>query len=177
MELESIISAISKKKPETADAELDEDVLSINCRKCKLAPDFRSPSCLKCIIQHISQQGNAERIRLRTSKDMEIFGPAAETLCELAVFYNSTALSSHKEEGRSCADCNNSGSKVMDAVWTGFPDPNFDTARGRLANFRPSDNKCLSCIQKTYRALDQAEHGVNNLKKRISIETARTGGV
>jgi hypothetical protein len=177
MELESIISAISKKKTESADAELEEDVLSINCRKCKTAPDFRSPGCLKCIIHHISQQGNAGRIRLRTSKDMEIFGPAAETLCELAVFYRSTSLSIHKDDGKSCADCNNSCSRIMDIAWSGFPDPNFDSARGRLAMFRPSDTKCNLCIQKTYRALDQAEHGVDNLKKKISIESARTGGI
>lgn len=176
MELESIFSAISKKKTETADAGLEEEVLSINCRKCDMAPDFRSPNCLKCIIYHISQQGNAGRIRLRTSRDMELFGPAAEILCELSVFYRSTALDIRKGDGRPCADCGNSCSKIMSIVWSGFPDPSFDSARGRLATFHPSDGKCSACIQKTYRALDQAELGINNLKKKISIESARTGG-
>jgi hypothetical protein len=65
----------------------------------------------------------------------------------------------------------------MEVVWSGFPDPNFDSARGRLAAFHPTDGRCNSCIQKTYRALDQAEHGIKNMKKRISIEEARTGGI
>jgi hypothetical protein len=176
MEIESIVSMFNKKKTDTVDAELTEDVLSINCRRCGTVPDFGSPGCLKCIIHHISQQGSAGRIRLRTSKDLELFGPAAETICELALFYRSTTLCMSKGGGRSCAECNNSCQKIMALVWSGFPDPNFDSARGRLVSFRPSDIKCNSCIQRTYRALDQAEHGINNLKKRISIEVARTGG-
>ncbi len=177
MKIESIRSAINGKKTEAPGSELTEDVLSINCRRCTKVPDFRSPGCLKCIIYHISQQGNAGRIRLRTSKDVELFGPAAETLCELAIFYRSTAVGGSMGGMRSCSDCNNSCPKIMDMVWAGFPDPNFESARGRLVSFRPADNRCNACIQRTYRALDQAEHGIENLKKRISIETARTGGV
>jgi len=177
MELKSIQLAINRKKNETADAELNEDVLLINCRRCTSVPDFRSTGCLKCIIQHISYLGNAERIRLRTSKDMEIFGPAAEILCELALLYGSAPILINKDGNRTCHDCSNSCTKIMDIVWTGFPDPNFDSARGRLASFRPTENKCNSCIQRTYRALEQTEHGVNKLKKKISLETARAGGV
>jgi len=172
---ESIRSAIKKKDIGTADSELDEDVLSINCRKCNKVPDFRSPGCMKCIIHHISQQGSAGRIRLRTSKDLELFGPAAEALCELAVFYGFTALGAGR--GRSCSDCANSCPRIMEIVWSGFPDPNFDSARGRLATFQPPDGGCAACVKRTHRALDQAEHGMNDLKKRISIEAARTGGV
>jgi len=177
MELESIISLMNKKKTEAVNAEFTEGVLSINCRVCTSVPDVRSPGCLRCIIQKISEQGNAERIRLRTSKDVEIFGSAADTLCELAALYGSTAINVQKEENRACSNCNNSCSKIMDILWAGFPDLNFDSARGRLASFHPSDNKCNVCLQRTYRALEQAEHGMNNLKKKISVEAARTGGV
>ncbi|MDR1954372.1 MAG: hypothetical protein LBP82_00245 [Candidatus Methanoplasma sp.] len=176
MMIETIRSVIIRNNNETVDAELEEDVLSINCRKCSRVPDFKSPLCLKCIIQNISKQGSAGRIRLRTSRDLEIFGPAAEALCEMAVFYNSAALNT-SNGGRACSDCANSCSKVMEIIWAGFPDPNFDSARGRLMSFRPSDNRCNTCMQKTYRALDQAELGVSNLKKKVSIEAARTGGV
>ncbi|MCL2317569.1 MAG: hypothetical protein FWC44_00730 [Methanomassiliicoccaceae archaeon] len=177
MDLKSIQLAITNKKTETADAELTEDVLLINCRKCSSVPDIRSTGCLKCMIHQISEKGSAERIRLRTSKDIEIFGSAAETLCELAHLYRSTAYQMKKEGNRSCSDCNNSCPKIMEIVWSGFPDPSFDSARGRLSSFRPTDMRCNSCIQRTYRAIDQTEHGVNKLKKRISIEAARTGGV
>jgi hypothetical protein len=176
MAIESIRSIISKKSIETADAELVEDVLSINCRKCSKVPNVRSPFCMKCMIHHISQQGNAERIRLRTSKDLEIFGSAAETLCEMAVFYRSSNIGGGSN-GKSCADCAYSCPKIMEIIWSGFPDPNFDSARGRMASFRPSDNGCNSCIQRTYRAIDQTELGINNLKKKVSIEAVRTGGI
>jgi hypothetical protein len=176
MEIKTILSAMNKKNTDEADSEITEDVLSINCRKCSKVPDIRSPGCMKCMIGHISQHGSAGRIRLRTSKDLELFGPAAEALCELAVFYRSATFSSNGND-RSCSDCANSCSNIMETAWTGFPDPNFDSARGRLMSFRPSEGKCNTCIQRTYRALDQAEHGINNLKKKISIESARTGGV
>ena len=172
---ESIRSAIIKKDTGSADAELADDVLSINCRRCEKVPDFRAPGCMKCIIRHISQQGSAGRIRLRTSRDLELFGPAADVLCELAVFYGFTSLGAGR--GKSCSDCANSCPRIMEIVWSGFPDPNFDSARGRLAAFRPADNGCAACVKRTYRALDQAEHGMNNLKKRISTEAARTGGI
>ncbi|MCL1978591.1 MAG: hypothetical protein FWG60_00300 [Methanomassiliicoccaceae archaeon] len=177
MMIDSILSVMNRKGDIPTDAELSEDVLSINCRKCSKVPDFRSPNCLRCMIHHISLRGNAERIRLRTSKDIELFGPAAEALCELAVFYGSAAPIHKNKDGRSCSECANSCSKLMEIAWSGFPDPNFDSARGRLMSFRPTDSRCNICIQKTYRALDQAEFGINNLKKRISVESARTGGI
>ena len=176
MEIRSIFSAMSKRHSDAANAELTENVLSINCRKCSKAPDIRSSGCMRCMIHHISQQGSAERIRLRTSKDLELFGPAAEALCEVAVFYRAASMSMNGG-GKSCSNCANSCSKIMEIAWSGFPDPNFDSARGKLMSFRPADSSCNLCIQKTYRALDQAEHGMNNLKKKISIETARTGGI
>jgi len=170
------IFVIKKKNNDTADAEIAEDVLSINCRNCSKVPDVRSPGCMRCIIFHISRNGNAERIRLRTSRDLELFGPATEILCEMAVFYGSVNTNK-SNSGRSCSDCSNSHSKIMEILWSEFPNPNFDSARGRLMSFRPEDSRCNLCIQKTYRALDQAEHGMNNLKKKITLETARTGGV
>ncbi|MCL1811598.1 MAG: hypothetical protein FWG41_05215 [Methanomassiliicoccaceae archaeon] len=174
MEIRSMLNAMNKKNAEEADSELIEDVLSISCRKCSKVPDFRSSGCMKCMIHHISVQGSAGRIRLRTSRDLELFGPAAEALCELAVFYRSASFIT--DGGRSCSDCANSCSKIMETAWSGFPDPNFDLARGKLMSFHPAEGKCNTCIQRTYRALDQAEHGINNLKKKISIEGARMGG-
>ena len=176
MEIDSILSIVNRKPIETTSAELTDNVLSINCRKCSKVPDVRSPVCMKCMMHHISQHGNAERIRMRTSRDLELFGSAAETICELAVFYRMSAAGTNKG-GRSCSDCSNSCSKIMEMIWSGFPDPNFDSARGRLAAFRPSESGCNVCIQRTYRAIDQAEYGINVLKKKISIETARAGGV
>jgi len=175
MKLKPIHIAIRKKNNDITGAEIAEDVLSINCRSCTKVPDIRSSVCIRCMIHNISKYGNAERIRLRTSKDLELFGPAAEVLCDMAVFYGSAYPSA--SGGKHCSDCRNSNSKIMEALWSEFPDPKFDSARGRLMSFRPEDSRCNLCIQKTYRSLDQAEHGINNLKKKISMETARTGGI
>ena len=175
MDLKSL-NFTPKKKAYAPVAELSEDVLSINCRICNRVPDVKSPGCLRCMIFHVSQQGSAGRIRLRTSKDLEIFGPAADAICELAVFYRSATPSSNKA-GKSCANCSSSFPKVMEIVWSGFPEPNFNSARGSLMSFRPQDSRCSQCIQRTGRALDQAEHGIDTLKKKISVEAARTGGV
>jgi len=177
MNIGSITSIVNRKDIALVNSELSEDVLSINCRRCGGVPEFRSPGCIRCVVRHIAQQGNAARIRLRTSKDMELFGPAAEILCELAVFHRSAPAGTGKGDGRGCSDCINSCQRIMEVAWSSFPEPDFDSARGRLASFRPTDGRCNSCIQRTYRALDQAEHGINNLKKKISVETARTGGV
>ena len=172
---DSIRSAMNMKKCDAPEAELSEDVLTINCRKCSTVPDCRSPVCLRCIVSHISEEGCAGRIRLRTSRDLELFGPAAEALCEIASLYRSASPGA-APAGRSCSDCDNSCRKVMELAWAGFPDPKFDSARGRLVSFHPADGRCSGCIQKTYRALDQAELGMDNLKKRISVEAARAGG-
>jgi len=175
MEIKTILLAMNRKNIDTVSAELTEDVLSINCRICSKVPDIGSSGCMRCMIHHISQQGSAGRIRLRTSKDLELFGPAADALCELAVFYGSAA--NNNNGSKSCSDCNNSCHKIMEALWSGFPEINFDSARGRLMSFHPADSRCNLCIQKTYRALDQTEHSMKALKKKISIETARMGGI
>ncbi|MDR1690532.1 MAG: hypothetical protein LBR42_01640 [Candidatus Methanoplasma sp.] len=173
---ESINSLFSKKGPDHAGSELADDVLCIDCKRCSTVPDVRSVNCLGCMMHHISQHGNAGRIRLRTGRDLELSGPAAEIICEMAALHGTMDSEFSGTGKRSCGDCMNSRSKIMGMIRSGFPEPNFDSARGRLASFRPSENECNSCIQRTYRALDQTELGLNNLKKKISIEAARTGG-
>lgn len=175
--LGSIKNVFEKDDRKGTETELADDVLRIDCRGCSKAPDIRSTDCVRCIVTNITEYGNAGRIRLRTSRDLEIYGPAAEMFCELAMLYRSTLPFSSQNKQRSCSDCSNSCSRIMDMVWAGFPDPNFDSARGRLMAFRPTGSECNSCIQRTYRALEQTELGVNNLRKRISVEAARKGGI
>lgn len=174
--IDNLRSSLTGKNEARTITELTDDVLCIDCRCCKKVPDVGSSDCMRCIVWNISEHGNAGRIRLRTSKDIELSGVSAEMMCELAMLYRSTMpLSIHGM--RSCQDCNNSCTKVMELIWSGFPDPNFDSARGRLTSFHPSKNECNSCIQRTYRFLDQTELGFDNLRKRISLEVARNGGV
>lgn len=167
---------MGNKSEAKCNTELTDDVLCIDCRCCSKVPDVRTNECMRCMVANISEYGNTGRIRLRTSRDLELSGSAAEMMCELAMLYRSTIPLSISDS-RSCNDCNNSCRKVMEIIWSGFPDPNFDSARGRLTSFHPSKGECNTCIQRTYRTLDQTELGFNNLRKKISMEIARNGGV
>lgn len=167
---------VKKKEVEKRTTRLNDDVLCIDCRSCKKIPNVRSPDCMKCMVINIAEYGNAGRIRLRTSRDLEISGTAAEMMCELSMLYRSMMTSS-VNGNRSCGDCGNSCGKVLDILWAGFPDPNFDSARNMMMSFRPSKSECNSCMQRTYRILDQTELGFNNFRKKISLETARNGGI
>ncbi len=177
LSLVKIRTIFERKDPSSNSSELNDDVLCINCRGCRRVPDIGSKDCIRCITININEQGNAGRIRLRTSRDLEIHGTAAEIICELAMISRSSVPYSSAFERRSCSECNNSCNRIMDILWSGFPDPNFESARGRLAGFFPSSGECNACVQRTYRALDQVELGMERLRKRMSIESARKGGV
>ena len=153
------------------------DTLCIDCRGCAQIPDVKSPDCIRCMVHNISQYGNAERIRMRTGRDLEISGVATELLCDLAFVDRSSQVVGRSENNRSCSNCDYSCEKIFDLAWQGFPDPYFEAARGRLLEFRPVERECATCIQKTYRALDQSELGLNNIKKRVSVLAIRGGGV
>ena len=161
---------------QTKDAEMCDDTLHIECRKCKRAPNIRSSECMGCMVDCITECGNADRIRLRTSRDLELSGQAAELLCELAGI-RMFAKSVHRGlKGRNCAGCEHSCERVLASAWSGFPEPSFDTARNGLMKFSPSSPACSNCIQKSYRILDQTELNMGNFRKKVSLEVARKGG-
>ncbi|MFA6952678.1 MAG: hypothetical protein WCQ23_06425 [Candidatus Methanomethylophilaceae archaeon] len=170
--MESLTVMLGKKQ-KSSPISVEDDVLCIDCRDCRAVPEIRSPDCIRCIVRCISQSGNAERIKLRTSRDLEISGPAAEILCELS-FLDRTAdnMNGHNKP-RSCANCEYSCDRIFDIAWQGFPDPYFESARGKLMRFRAEDQMCSTCLQKTYRALDQAELGLKNIKKKAALTAAR----
>jgi len=167
--------AVNKKKEQSSDVEIIGETLCIDCRKCLQIPDIRSSDCVRCIVYNISKCGNSERIKLRTSKDVEISGIAAEILCDMAFLDRSAHTISRSEKSHSCNNCEFSCVNIFNVAWQGFPDPFFESARGKLLTFRPTNRDCDICLQKTYRALDQAELGLNNIKKKVSLEAAKTG--
>ncbi|MDR1404359.1 MAG: hypothetical protein LBJ20_02165 [Candidatus Methanoplasma sp.] len=177
MKIGQIFQTTKKSDRRRLGAELMDDVLCIDCRGCRKIPDVRSSECLRCIVSNISQQGNASRIRLRTSRDLELFGPATDALCEMAILYQSMMPVGKNGCKKTCSECINSYQKVSEIIWSGFPDPNFDSARGRLGSFRTQNAECSACMQKTYRALDQAELGIENIRKKVSVEVARLGDI
>lgn len=146
---------------------MDRDVLGINCRDCGRVPDPASAECIRCIVAEIRTHGCASRIRLRTGSDIEISGPAAEMLCELS-FVDGLSSSIKTGGKRKCRSCNYSPEKILGIARESFPVPDFGGARGRLMSFRPTDELCGICVQRTYRSLDQAELSMSELSEKIS---------
>ncbi|MGE0015375.1 MAG: hypothetical protein AB7S83_04240 [Candidatus Methanomethylophilaceae archaeon] len=155
------------RKNSVAGAKIDGDVLSIDCQDCRKVPDAGSAECIRCIVSKVSENGCASRIRLRTGRDTEISGPAAEVLCELSFIDRSTS-SVGGGPMRRCGSCRHSCDRIVGIAWSAFPAPDFAGARGKLMSFRPSNGVCEVCVQKTYRALDQAELSISEISKRVS---------
>ena len=170
-------SVLNSKDQKKTDLEITDDTLCINCRNCRSAPNVRSSECMKCMINNIAVQGNVDRIKLRTSKDMELSGQAVEILCDIASTRRYALMLHEHSHSRTCSGCDHSRRKILDLAWMGFPEPNFDTARNKLMTSNSSDPSCSLCIQKTYRTIDQAELGMENIKKKVSTEVARTRGL
>ncbi len=154
------------KKDERNYEKMVDNTLFIDCRECPQVPELRSPNCVKCIVGSISRCGNAENIRLRTSRDTEISGRAVEILCQLAAIDRSSRPLS-EEKDHKCKECVYSCKNIFGIAWEGFPDPYFESARTKLLEYKTSNSKCDTCLQKTYRALDQAELGLTNIKKQV----------
>lgn len=159
-----------RKKREEAGSVIDRDVLSIVCRNCIQIPDPASAECIRCMVTEIKTQGCVSKIRLRTGRDIEISGSAAEALCELSLV---DCLSSSIKTGgkRKCKSCNYSPERILRIAQESFPVPDFGRARSQLMSFRTEDEICGICIQRTYRTLDQAELSMSKLSKKVSLFT------
>lgn len=158
----------SKNKKNHVKSEIDGDVLSIDCRDCGRIPDAACAECIRCIITEMKKHGYVERVRMRTGRDIEISGPAAEILCELSFIDKSSSVIRTKKKGR-CKSCNYSGDRIIDIAWKSFPVPDFAGARGKLMSFKTGRNVCDICVQKTYRALDQAELTISELSEKALL--------
>jgi hypothetical protein len=166
-----------KKNETVVSTEIIDDILCIDCRRCNHVPEVRSNECIRCIISNLSNLGNANKVKLRTSRDLELSGSAVEILCDMASLDRSANSLSRSEKSHACSGCDHSCAKVFNVAWAGFPDPYFDAARSKLMTFKPSSRECEVCVQKTYRALDQTELGLKNVKRKAALAVARTGGV
>lgn len=154
-------------KKRAVTSEIDGDMLKIDCRSCGNIPDTGNIDCIRCIVSKISENGCAARIRLRTGRDLEISGRAAEILCELS-FIDRSASSIEGNKSHKCRSCRYSCDKIVGIAWDSFPTPDFSGARGKLMSFRTTSNVCDVCIQRTYRALDQAELSISEISKKTA---------
>lgn len=149
-------------------------ILHIDCCACSQLPDVGSPGCVRCIADALAQLGGADRIQLRTGKDTEISGPAAEILCELAAV-NRVSLSA--TDDRRCASCARSPQRVMAAAWADFPEPSFAAARNGLYTAPEDGPGCAACLQRTHSALTMAERNMDRVRQKAAAMAAAKGGV
>jgi hypothetical protein len=171
-----VLGSIGSKKCDVTSATMDEEVLCIDCRNCNQLSDPKSMPCINCMISSISELGNAERIKLRSGRDTEISGRAAEIFCELTDVTRFSDLKVDPVRGRSCAGCEYSPERILDLVQADFPDLSFEQVRSKLMVFRPEGHECSLCLQKTYRMLDQVELSMEKIRKKVFLESERNGG-
>ena len=157
-----------KNKKNQVRSKIDEDVLSIDCRDCGRIPDAACSECIRCIVTEMKKHGCVERVRMRTGRDIEISGSVVEILCELTFIDKSSSVIRNKKKGR-CRSCNYSSEKIIEIAWKSFPSPDFSGARGKLMSFKTGRNVCDICVQKTYRALDQAELSISEISEKASL--------
>lgn len=154
-------------------ADLDQSgILVVNCRGCSSCPDIGSPVCVRCITEHLSSLGSAERIRLTAGKDTEISGPAVELLCEMATI--SRPIASMPKGGR-CSSCDRSPDRIISAAWADFPDPSFVAASDRLYTRSDDGAECSSCLQRTHAELVVAEEEMRRIRRRASTLASNRG--
>jgi hypothetical protein len=154
--------------------ELDSTgILRIDCHGCAQLPDVGSPMCVRCIVNAVAELGGADRIQLRTGKDTEISGVAAELLCDLASV-NRVSLDGNGD--RRCAICSRAPQRVMAAAWTDFPDPSFAAAREGLYTAPGDGLGCAACLQRTHSALVMAERNMDRVKKKAAELAVNRGG-
>jgi hypothetical protein len=149
-------------------ATMDGDMLQIDCVGCPRCPDMGAPDCIRCISRAIADHGNPERISLRTMRDLEYSGRAVGFLNEMAALDRMASAVDPGSKGPHCRNCEHSCVRIFGIAWGSFPRPDFYAARSVLKEFTPPRPECSSCVQKTYRTLDQAELGFENVSDRAS---------
>ena len=137
--------------------------LIIECGDCEYLPEPGSKECMRCMVDRMSESGGADRIILRTGRDLEISGESGQTIRKLAsIKRNSCSVVRNK--GR-CKRCPSQRNRVMETAWKDFPYPNYYGARELLED--SDDEVCSKCIASTERVLSQMESDIEDIRKGL----------
>ncbi len=139
------------------------NALIIDCIGCRYSPEPGSKECMKCMVERMSDSGGADRIILRTGKDLEISGESGQTIRRLANMRRGS-FSVVRNKGR-CRRCPSQRNKVMDFAWKDFPYPNYYGARELLDD--SDDEMCSRCIASTERAISQMESEMEEIRREL----------
>ena len=149
------------RNTETVRGERQGNVLVIDCRGCRLTPVPGSDECIRCMVEAMCRTGSAERIVLRTGRDIEISGAAGRAIREVSSIRRWTSPAT--DGPARCRACRMSRKRVMAAAWTGFPRNAVFEGRKVLKGNHPGRDGCAECVMRTSRALDQMDSGIRRV--------------
>lgn len=152
---------IRREDEEPPSAEIMGDALIIDCRRCRLAPVPGTSECISCMVASMCRAGSADRVVLRTGRDMEISGKAGRILKEAASLRR-WSIPAEALPAR-CRGCAVSRHEVMSRAWDRFPDPVEPSVKASLVRDVPARDGCAECASGTMKALEQMERGVGSL--------------
>ncbi len=152
---------IRREDEEPPSAEIIGDALIIDCRRCRLAPVPGTSECISCMVASMCRAGSADRVVLRTGRDMEISGKAGRILKEAASLRR-WSIPAEAPPAR-CRGCAVSRHEVMSRAWDRFPDPVEPSVKASLVRDVPARDGCAECASGTMKALEHMERGVGSL--------------
>lgn len=161
----SILGGLRRHGEEGPEVSREGDALVIDCRGCGFTPVPGSEECVRCMVESMASTGGADRIVLRTGRDMEVSGAAAGAVREIASIRRWSSTTEHLP-GR-CAVCGVSRRTVMEAAWAGFPRSTVFEGRKLLRDGAPDRESCVDCVMRTSRALDQVESGLAGVVREL----------
>jgi hypothetical protein len=169
--LEKAKGALLRRQPEKKEAEsrpsrassatISDDILVINCSRCKFSPDPGTAECIGCMVRTMCAVGGSDRIVLRTGKDVEVSGRSGKAIKDTASIMR-WSIPQDETKGR-CSMCDLSREKVVKAVWDRFPSDGLGAAHATLQGKRPPGKDCEGCVMRTRRALEQIESGLKEV--------------
>lgn len=151
-------------KGNTADHRFEGDALIIECTDCGLMPEPGSKECMKCIVDRISESGGADRVILRTGRDLEISGRSGLAIRKIASLKRSSC-SYVRDRGR-CKRCPAQRAKVMEMIWEDFLHPNYHGAK-ELLDDSPDNEECMRCVSSTKRSIVQIEADIEEIRRGL----------
>lgn len=141
-------------------SELSGDLLVIDCRGCAYAPVPGSKECLGCMVRSMCAAGSADRVVLRTGRDIEISGRAGRIVKEAASTMR-WSIPVRAPRGR-CRMCPSSRDSVVRAAWARFPDGPGADVRAMLDG-APDREGCAECAAGTARVLDRIDGCISGM--------------
>ncbi|MBE6528411.1 MAG: hypothetical protein E7Z64_04510 [Thermoplasmata archaeon] len=140
------------------------DTLVIECEGCRYNPEPCSKECLSCIVDEMSQTSGKTRTILRKGKDVEISGRSMNAIRSISLLKR-WSVPVVQEQLR-CRRCSRSRRSVMDNLWKGFPELDFDSA---YADLDPdgTDERCSKCIRSSLKAVEQLECDIERIRSDI----------